>query len=95
MAFLRRTAGILLVLLVALGLAASGAAHEALHSHHPPHQGCQLCILGGTAPAPPPRPEIPYRLRGEWIPPLVPALPEVAPTFRLRTRGPPSPLLSV
>ncbi len=86
----RRIAGILLVLLLALGLTASGTAHEALHGHHVHHQGCQLCILGGTTPPPPPAPENPFRLLREGASFALPRPRERAPLFHLRTRAPPS-----
>ncbi len=89
---IRKAAGIVLVLFVAVGLAASGAAHRAFHAHHQgsPHQGCQLCILGGTPPAPPARPQNPSRLLREWNPLPLPSPSEKAPLFRLRSRAPPS-----
>ena len=92
MEFIRKAAGIVLVLLVAVGLAASGAAHKAFHSHHEgsPHQACQLCILGGTPPAPPARPRGLSRLPREWTPPSLPSPPERAPLYRLPSRAPPS-----
>ena len=90
MGFPKRAAWILLVFLVSLGLAASGRAHEAFHSHPGHHQGCQVCILGGTTPPPPPRPENPRPVRRQPLPSLRSVLPMGDPPFRLGSRAPPS-----